>query len=155
VRLDGDKREVHLKDGEILTADILINTVHVDRLFGMQYGELQYCGRDFIPIWLPIKNALPEDLTWIHYSGVESHTRVTEFKKITDFKSDSTLLGIEIPSKNGRYYPVQSQPELKRFEQYKSLFPKDFYSIGRMGKFQYQGIPDAIRDALNLAEKLK
>ena len=83
---------------------------------------------------------MPAELTWIHYTGNEPHTRVTEFKKITNYKSSSTLLGVEIPSFNGRYYPVQSKPEIEKFNQYKNLFPKNFYSIGRMGKFIYQGI---------------
>ena len=56
-----------------------------------------------MPIWLPIEFAMPKELTWIHYTGVEPHTRVTEFKKITNYVSNSTLLGIEIPSSNGRF----------------------------------------------------
>lgn len=153
-RFDPDKRTVSTSDGNTVTADVIVNTVHVDSLFGNIYGDLRYCGRDFLPIWLPVEYAMPDEATWIHYSGRESHTRVTEFKKITGFKASSTLLGIEIPSARGRYYPVQSKPELERFAQYKALFPGDFYSIGRMGKFRYQGIPDAIRDALDLGEVL-
>ncbi len=151
---DPDKRSVFLSTGESISADIIVNTIHVDTLFDYTYGPLQYCGRDFLPIWLPIKSALPDDCTWIHYSGSESHTRVTEFKKITGFQSDSTLLGIEVPSSRGRYYPVQSKPEILKFNQYKSLFPINFYSIGRLGKFQYQGIPDAINDAIILSNSI-
>ena len=107
-----------------------------------------------MPLWLPIKNALPNDLTWIHFSGKEAHTRATEFKKITNYKSESTLIGIEIANTVGRYYPVQSPNELKRFELYKSLFPKNFYSIGRPGKFCDQGIPDSIKDAIIINESI-
>ena len=95
---------------------------------------------------------MPAELTWIHYTGNEPHTRVTEFKKITNYKSSSTLLGVEIPSFNGRYYPVQSKSEIEKFNQYKNLFPKNFYSIGRMGKFIYQGIPEAIDDAIEICK---
>ena len=97
---------------------------------------------------------MPDDVTWIHYSGSEPFTRVTEFKKITGHHAEDTLLGIELPSGQGRFYPVQSEVELQRFDQYRSLFPDHFYSIGRLGSFRYKGIPDSMRDALDVAAEL-
>ena len=149
-----DERVVELRDGQTFTGDVVVNTIHVDSLFGNEYGRLQFSGRQFIPLWLPCKQAMPDDVTWIHYSGTEAHTRVTEFKKVTGYESNSTLLGVELPSPQGRYYPVQTQAELTRFAQYQQMFPDGFFSIGRMGKFRYQGIPDGIRDALDLSAKL-
>tara|TARA_B100000085_G_C18540567_1_gene511742 strand:- start:887 stop:1993 length:1107 start_codon:yes stop_codon:yes gene_type:complete len=154
VNFDFNNNLVNLSNNVSLSADIIINTIHVDTLFDYTYGKLKYCGRNFLPIWLPIEFAMPKELTWIHYTGVEPHTRVTEFKKITNYVSNSTLLGIEIPSSNGRFYPVQSKPEIERFNQYKKLFPKNFFSIGRMGKFVYQGIPEAIEDAIEVSNLL-
>ena len=46
--------------------------------------------------------------------GNEPHTRVTELKNQN--KIISTLIGIEIPSDNGRYYPAQTEPEIKKFQ---------------------------------------
>ncbi len=152
-RFDPETRIVHTTKGEF-TGDVIINTIHIDTLFSQAYGKLRYCGRDFLKVMLPIEYALPPEMTWIHYSGKESFTRVTEFKKITGHQSPHTLLGIEIPSKRGRFYPVQSEPELKRFEQYKGLYPTNFFSIGRLGTFKYKGIEDAIREALDLATSL-
>ncbi len=152
-RFDPDRGVVHSDQGE-LTADVIINSVHVDALFGFEFGRLQYSGRQFIPLWLPVEHALPEDVTWIHYSGKEEHTRVTEFKKITGYKSESTLLGLEVPSNRGRYYPVQTPPEVTRYQEYTKLFPRNFSSIGRLGTFQYKGIPDAIRDAIDAVDEL-
>ena len=154
-KIDPETSTIYTKDGEKHTADIVVNTVIVDFLFDNVFGELKHIGRDFFPVWLPVKYAMPEDVTWIHYSGKEAYTRVTEFKKITNYDSEHTLLGIEVPSNRGRYYPVQSQPEITRYNQYKELFPNNFYSLGRLGKFKYQGIPDGIRDALDLKEKLQ
>jgi len=152
VNFDFENNIINLSNNTSLSADVVINTIHVDTLFNNIFGELRYCGRDFLPIWLPIEFAMPAELTWIHYTGNEPHTRVTEFKKITNYNSSSTLLGVEIPSLNGRYYPVQSKPEIEKFNQYKNLFPKNFYSIGRMGKFIYQGIPEAIDDAIEICK---
>jgi len=131
------------------TADVIVNSVHVDTLFGETFGKLQWCGRQFLPLWLPVEHAFPPDVTWIHYGGPEEHTRVTEFKQITGHQASSTLLGVEIPAPRGRYYPVQSVAERARFEQYGRLYPRDFWSIGRLGTFRYKGIPDAIRDAID------
>jgi len=150
---DYDKRKVFTTKGDF-TADIIINTIHVDTLFNCEYGKLRYFGRQFLPLILPIENAMPEDVTWVHYSGNENFTRATEFKKITGYKSDFTLLGIELPSETGRYYPVQSEPEIKRYNLYKTLFPKNFYSIGRLGTFKYKGIVDAIEEAIKVAESV-
>jgi UDP-galactopyranose mutase len=132
------------------TSDIIVNTLPVDYLFKLTYGKLQYSGRKFIPFMLPTEFAMPPEMTWIHYSSDEPFTRITEFKKITNYRSPHTLLGMEVPDNNSRYYPVQSFSELARFEKYKEMFPKNFYSIGRHGSFKYKGIPDAIRDALDL-----
>ena len=145
---DSARRIVRTTKGEF-GGDIIINTVHVDSLFGNAYGRLQFCGRRFLKLVLPVEEAFPGDVTWMHYSGDEPFTRVTEFKKITNHRAADTLLGIEIPTPENRYYPVQSEVELARFKKYQGLFPKDFHSIGRMGSFQYKGIPDAIRDALD------
>jgi UDP-galactopyranose mutase len=153
-RFAPETRQVTTAQGEF-TGDIIVNTIPVDHLFGYEYGTLQFCGRQFIPLWLPSARAFPEDVTWIHYSGHEEHTRVTEFKKITGYEAPDTVLGIEISAPRGRYYPVQSPPELARHALYRKLFPSDFHSIGRLGKFRYQGIADAIRDALDVAEETR
>lgn len=151
---DRERRVVHTTAGA-LSADIVVNTLPVDSLFRMTYGKLQYCGRTFLKIVLPVPNVLPDQVTWVHYSGGEPYTRITEFKKITGHQSPHTLIGVELPDERSRYYPVQSRPELLRFEQYKAMFPKDFFSIGRHGTFRYKGIPDAIRDALDVAKAVR
>jgi UDP-galactopyranose mutase len=148
---DPQQRKVETTAGT-LTADVIINTLRIDYLYGLTYGKLQYCGRTFIKFVLPVEQALPDGVTWVHYSGDEPYTRITEFKKITNHKSPHTLLGMEIPDSKSGYYPVQSPTELARFAQYKAMFPEDFYSIGRHGSFKYKGIPDAIRDALDIAK---
>jgi UDP-galactopyranose mutase len=146
---DWDTNTISTTKG-VFKGDIVVNTLPVDYLFKLTYGKLQYSGRKFYPFVLPIEYAMPHEMTWIHYSSNEPYTRITEFKKITNYKSPHTLLGIEVPDNNSRYYPVQSFSELARFAKYKEMFPKNFYSIGRHGSFKYKGIPDAIRDALDV-----
>lgn len=154
ISLDADGRSVLTTAGKF-TGDVIVNTLPVDDLFQSVYGRLQYCGRTFLKFVLPVEHALPPDITWIHYSGDEPFTRITEFKKITGHNSPHTLLGIEIPDGRSRFYPVQSATEKLRFSQYQSIFPKNFFSIGRHGSFKYKGIPDAIRDALDVARAVR
>lgn len=153
-KFDIESNKIFLECGESLHGDIIINSVPVDTIFGNVFGRLLYCGRTFVPIILPTEQVLPDATTWVHYSGNEPFTRVTEFKKITGYKSPHTLIGIEFPNQIGRYYPVQTEPELLKFEKYKTLFPNNFYSIGRHGSFKYKGIPDAIRDAIDTVRKI-
>lgn len=150
---DPDKKKVTSSIGEF-SSDIIINTLPVDLLFGLTYGKLQYVGRKLHKIMLPIEQALPGDTTWVHYSGTEAHTRVTEMKKITLHESPNTLLIFEVPDNNSRYYPVQTSHEIERFSKYQNLYPNNFYSIGRHGSFKYKGIPDAIRDALDTVKAI-
>jgi len=146
--LNPQTRRVKTSKGEF-TGDIIINTLSVDTLFENKFGKLKYSGREIFKIILPTKQVLPDDVVWIHYSGDEPFTRVTEFKKITNHKSKDTLICIEVPNQEGQHYPVQTMAEKLKFSQYQKLFPKSFYSIGRLGKFTYKGIPDVIRDAID------
>jgi len=149
-RFEWEARTVHSTAGSF-TADVIVNTLPVDALFGFTYGRLRYAGRRFLPVVLPVPRALPEGIAWVHYAGDEPYTRVTEFKTITGHDSPHTLIGLELPDETSRYYPVQTPVERTRFAQYRAMFPADFHSIGRHGSFQYKGIPDAIRDALDVA----
>lgn len=145
---DPKTRKIKTNRGEF-KGDIIINTISVDQLFGNKFGSLRYSGREMLKVVLPTKQVMPDDITWIHYSGAESFTRITEFKKITNYKSKNTLIGIEVPSSQGKHYPVQTEKEKQRFAQYQKLFPKNFYSIGRLGRFLYNNIPGVMREAMD------
>lgn len=148
VSIDSEKREVKTNKGNF-TGDVIINTISVDALFENKFGKLKYSGRKMFKVILPINQAFPDDTAWIHYSSNEPFTRITEFKKITDYKSKDTLLGIEIPTQEGQHYPLPVESERLKFNKYQELFPSNFYSIGRLGKFTYKGIPDVMRDAVD------
>ena len=51
-----------------------------------------------------------------YYANKEFHTRIVEYKRFSLHESDTTLLGLEIPSKNGKFYPLplEDQQELAR-----------------------------------------
>ena len=152
---ENNQFSISTKSGEVYNCDLVINTGHTDEVFDFRYGELQFSGRDIIPLVLPTKQPFGDkDYHWIHYSGYEPYTRVVDFNKVTAFESENSLITLEIPSNSNRLYPKQTQPELRRYEQYVADFPKGYYAIGRLGKFKYTGISDAIDQAFDLAEEI-
>jgi len=142
-------------NGEWKHYDLIINTISPDLLFEQCYGELPYIGRDFFPILLPVKEAFPEGVYFVYYAGSEKFTRVVEYKKLTRYKSENTLIGLEIPSKNGRHYPLPLKSEYLRADKYFKLLPDNVFSIGRAGSYRYQvDIDDGISQAMEIVKNL-
>ena len=74
---------------------------------------------------------------------------LVEYKKFTQHKSKTTLIGMEIPSLNGRFYPVPIKSEQKKAKKYFEQFTKNTYSIGRAGSYRYEvDIDDCIYQSL-------
>ena len=127
-----------------------------DIVMNFTYGELPYIGREFHKFVLPIKFAFPENVYFLYYTGNEKFTRLVEYKKFTKHKSDTTLVGMEVPSKNGKHYPVPFKSEIKKSHKYLKLLPEWFFSIGRAGTYRYEvDIDDCIEQALELGEIVK
>jgi UDP-galactopyranose mutase len=138
------------------TFDIIISTISPDIPFGPLYGALPYIGRDFHKIVLPVEFALPENVYFMYNAGDEAWTRTTEFKKFTQHKSDQTLLGIEIPSKNGKYYPMPIKKWQRLAEQYFQTMGPGVFCMGRSGCYRYGlDIAACIEQAMELVEILK
>ena len=104
---------------------------------------------------LPIEFAFPEKTYFLYYAGKEKFTRLVEYKRYTQYKSPHTLIGMEIPSSNGRHYPLPFKSEQNRAKKYLDLMPDNVFSIGRAGKYLYHvDIDDCIEQAMDVAEKL-
>ena len=133
--------------------DVIVNTISPDTLFDFEYGELPYIGRDFHKIVLPVEFAFPENVFFIYYANSEQFTRLVEYKKFTKHQSKSTLIGMEIPSKNGKHYPLPVKKEIERAERYLSNLPEKVFSIGRAGSYLYRvDIDDCIEQALEIGK---
>jgi UDP-galactopyranose mutase len=135
--------------------DVIVNTISPDLLFDSCFGELPFIGRDFHKIVLPIENAFPQNVFFIYFANSESFTRIVEYKKFTLHKSSSTLLGLEIPSRNGKHYPLPIKAEIARAKKYLDLLPEGVFSIGRAGSYLYSvDIDDCIEQAIEIGVKL-
>lgn len=152
-RVDLEKKEIYIQD-EVLKADVIISTIATDELMNYCYGELRYMGRDFYKIVLPTEHIFKEGYQYIHYPNNEKYTRIVEYKTLTQHKSDSTLLVMEIPSHSNRLYSYNIQSEQDRSAKYLSSLPNGIYVTGRLGLYKYLSINDCIDCACNLVESL-
>ncbi len=136
--------------------DIVISTISPDTYFKNKiYGELKFIGRDFHKIVFPSKEIFPKNVYFLYYANNEKFTRLVEYKKFTKHKSKTTLIGMEIPSNNGKHYPLPIKKEIEKSKKYISKFPKWFYSIGRAGTYRYEvDIDDCIEQALKLKDEI-
>jgi UDP-galactopyranose mutase len=145
-------------NGETHSYDVIVNTISPDIVMNFQFGKLPYVGRDFYKFVLPIPHAFPENVYFLYYAGGEPFTRLVEYKQFTrqNFDAPSTIVGMEIPSKNGRYYPMPLQSEYARAQQYFDAMPDGVFNIGRAGSYQYRvDVDDCIAQAMDVAAALK
>lgn len=144
--------------GEKRRFDIIVNTIPPDVVMNNAYGELPFIGRDFHTFILPIETAFPDDIYFLYYADDARHaiTRVVEYKKLTKYQSDTTLLGVEIPSLSNRLYPVPLSKWINVAKQYFAAMPDGVFSIGRAGSYSYEvDIDDAIDQAIKMRESLQ
>jgi UDP-galactopyranose mutase len=143
-------------DGEWRRFDIIICTISPDILFDRAYGELHYIGRDFHKIVFPTEYVFPEHVYFLYYANDEQFTRLVEYKKFTHHQSPTTLVGMEIPSLNGRYYPLPFKSELALADRYHCEMPDGVFAIGRNGSYRYAvDIDDCIEQAMIVANLIK
>ena len=139
-------------NGEWYKFDIIINTISPSDIFENTYGELPFIGRDLIKFVLPTENVFPENVYFIYYAGEEPFTRLVEYKRFTCHKSPHSLIGMEIPSMNGKHYPLPMKSWQAVADKYHNLQPENVFSIGRAGSYRYEvDIDDSIRQAMDLA----
>ena len=146
VNIDGDKHNF----------DLVVNSASVDEIFSSSgLPKLRYIGRTLQYVVLPVEYALPKNVYFCYYTGKEKFTRVTEYKKFTQFESPHTLISIETPSEQGRYYPMPTAKYKKIYSDYKSLMHNNFHCIGRIGRYNYRyDIDDAVEQALELTASI-
>jgi UDP-galactopyranose mutase len=143
-------------DGEARHYDVIVSTISPDILFDNAYGELAYIGRDFHKIVLPVEHCFPEHVYFLYYANDEQFTRLVEYKKFTHHKSPTTMIGMEIPSMNGKYYPLPFRAELMKADRYFEDMPEGVFSIGRNGSYRYGvDIDDCIEQALEVGKIVK
>jgi UDP-galactopyranose mutase len=141
--------------GEKHVFDVIVSTISPDEAFGRVFGELAFIGRDFHKIVLPVEQVFPEHVYFLYYANDEAFTRLVEYKKFTHHRSPTSLVGMEIPSRNGKHYPLPFKSEQELARKYYALMPDHVYSIGRAGSYRYGlDIDDCIEQAMVMARQI-
>lgn len=153
-KFDIPKKKVFFK-GEWHTYDLIVNTISPDIMFDKCHGELPFLGRDLHLLVFPTEFVFPENVYFLYYANTEKFTRMVEYKKFTHHKSKNTLVGLEFPSLNGKYYPIPTKAEQARAKKYFDMMPDGVFSIGRAGSYDYRvDIDDSIHLAMEIIKKL-
>ena len=119
-------------------------------------GKLPFLGRDCHKMVFPTEHVFPENVYFLYYANDEAFTRLVEYKKFTHHKSHTSLIGLEIPSFNGKHYPMPFQAEQRKAQRYFNEMPEGVFSIGRAGTYLYGvDIDDCIRQAMLMADVLR
>lgn len=87
-----------------------------------------------------------------------SFTRIIEYKHFLSQKSPHTTIVREIPTSEGEpYYPIPCTKNSELYQLYKAYadVEKNVYFLGRLGKYQYLNMDQAISQALELAKTLR
>jgi len=149
-------RKTVVLNGEKIRFDVIISTISPDIVFDYCYGELPYIGRELLKIVLPVEFAFPEHVYFCYYANQESFTRIVEYKKFTLHKAPTTLITVEIPSKNNKLYPLPFESEKAKAKKYFDEMPDGVFSIGRAGSYLYNvDIDDAIDQAMQTVAKIQ
>lgn len=137
-------------NGEWKKYDIIINTASPEILRNFEYGKLRWRGRDFIKVVLPVENIFPENVIFMYYANQEPFTRIVEYKKFYKYKSNQSLMVMEVPSNNNKLYPYPTKKDQLLAKKYHENMPKNIYHTGRAGTYRYIDMDDIILQSMEL-----
>ncbi|MBQ7348924.1 MAG: UDP-galactopyranose mutase, partial [Clostridia bacterium] len=158
------KKEILLKDGQIFFGGkpldgTLIYTGCVDELFDYKYGVLPYRSLKFK--FETIKAPSYQDYAVVNYTTSHKYTRISEFSKFTCEPQENTVIVKEYPKKfkkgkNIPYYPSPIEKNRKHYLKYEEEAEsyKNLYLLGRLAKYKYLDMDDAVKFAMDLYEEI-
>ena len=132
----------------------LFYSAPIDEFYNFKFGRLEYRGLNF-----KIENHNVEyyqPFGVVSYPNNHKYTRITEFKHLTKQKNPVTTIVKEYPSWNGeKYYPVLTKKNIKILSLYQNQSSdKNISFVGRLGKYKYFNMDQAIENSLNDVDKI-
>lgn len=155
--LDHKNISLHLNtsfDKSFQNDEFVFNSMSIDEFFDFDEGELSYRSLKFHNVenikLHPLHNSLPSPT--VNFTDNSPFTRVTEWSQFPNSSRNTiTVLTYEEPCDfkitGERLYPVKDSKFL--YDKYKSrINPKRMKFVGRLGKFSYIDMDDAIELAM-------
>lgn len=140
-------------------ADKIIYTGAIDEYFDYSLGELEYRSLRFEESVLDVEKF--QEVSVVNYTDFETpFTRIIEHKHFENTDSSKTVITKEYPQawKLGeeRFYSINDERNNLLYQKYSQLAKSKDNLIfgGRLGKYKYFDIDDAIESALRLAKDI-
>ena len=140
----------------------IIYTGLIDELFDYRFGELPYRSLRFQ--FENHRKDYYQAATTVNYPNDYDFTRITEFKRISQQKADTTTIVKEFPQDYVRhdpqravpYYPVFNRENQNRYDQYQAYSEafKQVLLVGRLAEYKYYDMDDIVARALDIFEDL-
>lgn len=133
----------------------LIYSGPVDYFFDYSHGSLPYRSLNFE--FETVDNEYYQEVAVVNYPNDYDFTRITEFKHMTLQKHDKTTIVKEYPKNEGEpYYPVPIQEAHELYKKYEkmALNLKSVHFLGRLAKYKYYNMDQAIKKSLELFEEI-
>jgi UDP-galactopyranose mutase len=125
-----------------------------------QLGDLPY--RSIRLDFKTYKKEYFQPIAVVNYPENYDFTRIGEYKYFLDDKSPNTVVSYEYSSsyeygKNEPYYPIKSDQNLAKYEEYLKLARskfKDIHFLGRLGDYKYYDMDKAIDRSILLVNEI-
>lgn len=140
----------------------LIYTGCVDELFEYKFGVLPYRSLKFKFKTLNTPSYQPAAV--VNYTTSKRYTRISEFTKFACPKAEKTVIVKEYPKEyvytkksDVPYYPIPLERNIGHYNEYlkESQKYKNLYLLGRLANYKYVNMDVAVKNAIELFEKIK
>jgi len=156
LNIDIENKKIYLLNQEFKGK--LIFTGMIDELCEYKFGELPYRSVDMK--FEIIDKEYYQEVATVNYPNNYDFTRITEFKHIHPIKTDKTTILKEYPQeyikdKNTPYYPIFTEENQKKYENYKEFLNnfKNIILVGRLAEYKYYDMDDIVKRALDVFEE--
>lgn len=133
----------------------VIWTGRIDEYYGEQFGPLPYRSMRFEHAsWMTLGR---QGAPTINYPDDRPYTRATDWRGLAGERDPGTVLTYEFPTAVGEpYYPIPAPENRAIYKRYEALADAEFdvTFLGRLGRYQYINMDQAVGQALVACERL-
>lgn len=133
--------------------ELILYTGPIDEYFHFRKGRLPWRSMRF----KFKREEQVQPVAVINYPLSREYLRTTDFSHFQEKKTSFTFIGSDFPASHGPpFYPVLTAESSELLSRYMELAEKEknVLFLGRLGRFQYINMDQAVKEALSLAESI-